>query len=122
MIISSYYREGKTRELRGIPLDILRCDDTAIVVHGELDGVEVPLVADIAEELLVVLIDGQGGQPAGAVHAPQARLVERLPVRADHLKQKIQRISQALFQNSGTDCHELHFSPEIPLAEGHGIV
>ena len=69
------------------PLNIFWCDDASVVIDSELDRVEISFVADIAEQLLVMLVKGSGSQTNRAVDATQAGLVIWLPVRANHPKQ-----------------------------------
>jgi len=60
-------------------------DYSSVVVDRELYWIEISFVANIAKELLVMLIQCGRSQPNGTVDALQTGLVIRFPVGANHL-------------------------------------
>ena len=68
------------------PEPVLLGDVAVVAVHGELLRVEDVLVARVAEELLVALVEGARVQRHAAVEALDAPPVVRLAVRGHHLR------------------------------------
>ena len=71
-----------------IPEPVLLGDVAVVAVHGELLGVEDVLVAKVAEELLVVLVERARVQRHPAVEALDAPSVERSAVGRHHLRER----------------------------------
>jgi hypothetical protein len=70
------------------PHPVFFCDVSVVAVHGELLRVEDLLVARVAEELLVVFVEGARVERDPAVEALDAPTVERLAISGHHLKEK----------------------------------
>jgi len=52
-----------------LPFYVLWSHDATVVIHGEFNWVEVPLIATVAEEFFVVLAKRSWGQPNRAIDA-----------------------------------------------------
>ena len=71
-----------------IPEPVLLCDVAVVAVHGEILGVENVLVATVAKELFVVLVERARVQRDPAVEALDAPSMERSAVGRHHLHEK----------------------------------
>ena len=71
-----------------MPEPVLLSDVAVVAIHGELLGVEDVLVAKVAEELFVMLVERARVQRHPAVEALDAPSVERSAVGRHHLRER----------------------------------
>ena len=71
--------------MRMLPLDIFRRNNAIVVVDCEIHRVEQPLVADVAEQLLVVFVEGSRVQRLPAIEAFDTTSVVRFAIGGHHL-------------------------------------